>query len=114
MPFVCLEVPVNLTQEASELIRAGVKAAIHKHLASSDPKFDFVAIHEISEQIAGVTVDLRPGRTPRQKQGFVDAVGTLLGQQFGISANDIYVLFREISAENHYCGGHPITPFTPR
>jgi len=20
--------------------------------------------------------------------------------------NDIYVVFREISAENHYCGGH--------
>jgi phenylpyruvate tautomerase PptA (4-oxalocrotonate tautomerase family) len=114
MPFVCLEIPTDLTQEASEMIRTGVKAAIHKHLATSDPKFDFVAIHEISEQIAGMTVDLPPGRTLQQKQGFVDDVGILLRQQFGISADDIYVVFREISSENHYCGGHPIASFTSR
>jgi phenylpyruvate tautomerase PptA (4-oxalocrotonate tautomerase family) len=114
MPFVCLEIPVELTQQTADAIRLGVKGAIHKHLASKDPKFDFVALHEVSEQIAGVTIDLRPGRTAQQKQSFVDEISVLLGQQLGISAEGIYVVFREIAAENHYCGGHPIVPFTPR
>ena len=114
MPFVCLEIPAELTQQTADAIRLGVKVAIHKQLASRDPKFDFVAVHEISEQIAGMTVDLRPGRTAQQKQGFVDEVGALLGQQLGISPESIYIVFREIAAENHYCGGHPIVPFTPR
>ena len=113
MPFVCLEIPAVLTRQTADTIRLGVKGAIHKHLATKDPKFDFVAVHEVSEQIAGVTIDLRPGRTAEQKQGFVDEVGALLGQQLGISAEDIYVVFREIVAENHYCGGHPIAPFKP-
>ena len=62
MPFVCLEIPAELTRQTADTIRLGVKGAIHKHLATEGSKFNFVAVHEVSEQIAGVTIDLRPSR----------------------------------------------------
>jgi len=113
MPFVCLELPQGLARDAVESLRKHVKAAIREHLATRDPRYDYAVIHEgaLEQGFAGVTVDLRPGRTEGQKQGFVDAICRALSDMTGITSENVYVVFREVLAANHYCGGKPIREY---
>ena len=41
------------------------------------------------------------------------ACASHLNDTMGVEATDIYVLFRENPAENHYCGGTPLAPWVP-
>ena len=60
-----------------------------------------------------VEVDLRPGREPERKKALVGAIAEILNDTMGVEAADVYVLFRENPAENHYCGGTPLAPWVP-
>jgi phenylpyruvate tautomerase PptA (4-oxalocrotonate tautomerase family) len=117
MPFVCLELPSSLPRDTASSLRAKIKSAIHQHLATKDPTYDYVVIHEESADfdsaMAGVTVDLRAGRSELQKQTFVDETCEALRQYVGIKRQNVYVLFRESIAANHYCGGKAIGEFVP-
>ena len=68
---------------------------------------------EIGNGVPLITVDLRPGREAERKKALTDALSKLLKTELGVEPHDVYVLFRENPAENHYCGGEPLAPWVP-
>ena len=88
-----------------------VKQAVIDTLAPKETKYDYVAVREafgeIDDGLPLVTVDLRPGREAERKKALVDAIAAILRAQLGVDPVDLYVLFRETPAENHYTGGSP-------
>ncbi len=117
MPVIRIEVPEGTPIETRQRIRAGVKQAVLDTLAPKETKYDYVAVREvhgvIGDGVPLVTVDLRPGREPERKKALVDAIAAMLNRELGVGAEDIYVLFRENPAENHYCGGKPLPAWAP-
>jgi len=112
MPVIRVEVPKPTPEETQRRIRTAVKQAVLDTLAPKETKYDYVAIREVVGDIGDgvplVTVDLRPGREPERKKSLVDAIAGVLKSELGIEAQDVYVLFRENPAENHYGGGAPL------
>ena len=117
MPVIHFEVPTGTPVETQEAIRVATKEAVLRILAPKEPKYDHVGVREtvgaIGDGLPLVEVDLRPGREPARKKALVDAIAEILNETMGVAAADIYVLFRETPAENHYTGGAPMAPWTP-
>jgi len=117
MPVIRIEVPAGTPTGTQKAIRVAVKAAVLKTLAPKETKYDYVAVREVIGEIGDgvplVEVDLRPGREPERKKALVDAIADILHDTMGVAAGDIYVLFRENPAENHYCGGKPLSAWVP-
>lgn len=117
MPVVRVEVPKGTPDDTQRRIRDAVKAAVLTTLAPKESKYDYVAVREVMGDIGDgvplVTVDLRPGREPERKKALVDAIAEVLHREMGVDAQDVYVLFRENPAENHYCGGTPLPDWVP-
>ena len=117
MPVIRIEVPEGTALETKRRIRNGVKQAVIDTLAPKETKYDYVAVSEVFGEIGDglplVTVDLRPGREPQRKKALVDAIAALLKIELDVDAPDIYVLFRENPAENHYTGGEPLPAWVP-
>ena len=117
MPVIRIEVPEGIDQECKTRIRDGVKQAVLDTLAPKETKYDYVAVREVfavlGDGVPLVTVDLRPGREPERKKALVDAIATLLQKELASDPADLYVLFRENPAENHYTGGQPLPAWVP-
>ncbi|MFK7965228.1 MAG: 4-oxalocrotonate tautomerase family protein [Burkholderiaceae bacterium] len=117
MPVIRVEVPEGTTPTVKRNIRLGVKQAVLDTLAPKETKYDYVAVSEVFADIGDgvplVTVDLRPGREADRKKALVDAIAALLKTELNIDPKDLYVLFRENPAENHYTGGQPLPPWVP-
>ncbi len=117
MPIVRVELPTGTPVEIKTAARDKVKAAVLKTLAPKETKYDYVAIREVHGEIGDgvpvVTVDLRPGRDAGRKAALAHAIAEALGEVAGIAAEDVYVLYRETPAENHYCGGKPLPDWVP-
>ena len=117
MPVIRVEVPTGTPADMQRTIRIAVKAAVLKTLAPKQTKYDYVAVREVVAEIGDgvplVEIDLRPGREPARKKALVDAIAEILNDTMGVDAADIYVVFRENPAENHYCGGTPLPPWVP-
>lgn len=117
MPVIRIEIPEGTSQEIKKRIREGTKQAVLDTLAPKETKYDYVAVREVFGEIGDgvplVTVDLRPGREPERKKALVDAIAKLLKHELNVEPADVYVLYRENPAENHYCGGTPLAPWVP-
>jgi phenylpyruvate tautomerase PptA (4-oxalocrotonate tautomerase family) len=117
MPVIRIEVPEGTASETKKNIRELVKTAVLETLAPKETKYDYVAVREafgeIGDGLPLVTVDLRPGREPERKQALVNAIAAVLDAELGVRAEDIYVLFRENPAPNHYTGGTPLPDWVP-
>ncbi|MEM7404106.1 MAG: tautomerase family protein [Pseudomonadota bacterium] len=117
MPVIRIEVPEGTAHEIKHRIRLGAKQAVLDTLAPKETKYDYVAVREVFAEIGDgvplVTVDLRPGREPARKQALAEALAALLKRELDVEPHDMYVLFRENPAENHYCGGEPLPPWVP-
>ena len=117
MPVTRVEIPEGTPKETKQSIRGGVKQAVLDTLAPKETKYDYVGIREVFSVIGDgvplVTVDLRPGREPERKKALVDAIAAILKTELGVASEDVYVLFRENPAENHYCGGEPLPGWVP-
>ena len=117
MPVIRIEVPEDTPTETKRQIREGTKQAVLDTLAPKETKYDYVAVREVYAEIGDgvplITVDLRPGREPERKKALVDAIAKLLKKELDVDASDVYVLYRENPAENHYCGGKPLAPWVP-
>lgn len=117
MPLVRVELPMGMAREKKEDARARVKEAVLKTLAPKETKYDYVAVREVLAEIGDgvpvVTVDLRPGREQERKQALAHAIAEALGEVAGILPEDVYVLFRENPANNHFCGGKPLAEWVP-
>ena len=117
MPVISVEVPEGTDQSIKIRIREGVNKAVIDTLAPKEIKYDYVAIREafgeIGDGLPLVTVDLRPGREAERKKALVDAIASILLTELGVNPVDLYVLFRENPAENHYTGGSPLPAWIP-
>ena len=117
MPVIRIEVPEGTDRDTKKRIRDGVKQAVLDTLAPKETKYDYVAVREAFAELGDglplVTVDLRPGREPERKKALVDAIAGILETEIGSDPIDLYVLFRENPAENHYTGGTPLAPWVP-
>ena len=117
MPVIRIEVPKGTPDDIQLKIRVDVKEAVLKTLAPKETKYDYVAVREvvgiIGDGVPLVEVDLRPGREPARKKALVDAIAAILKAEMGVVAEDVYVLFRETPAENHYTGGTPLPAWVP-
>ena len=117
MPVVRIEVPDGTSVDKKRRIREGVKQAVLDTLAPKQTKYDYVAVREVFAEIGDgvplITVDLRPGREAERKQALVNGIAAILKTELNVDASDIYVLFRENPAENHYTGGEPLPPWVP-
>ena len=117
MPVIRIEVPEQSNSDTKKRIREGVKQAVLATLAPKETKYDYVAVREafgeIGDGLPLVTVDLRPGREPERKKALVDAIAAIMKTELNVDPVDLYVLFRETPAENHYTGGTPLPAWVP-
>jgi len=117
MPVIRIEIPEGISKDTKRRIREGAKQAVIDTLAPKETKYDYVAVREVFAEIGDgaplITVDLRPGREPERKKALVDAISRILNIELNVEARDVYVLFRENPAENHYCGGEPLPAWVP-
>jgi phenylpyruvate tautomerase PptA (4-oxalocrotonate tautomerase family) len=115
MPVIRVEVPEGTPRETKKRIREGVKQAVLRTLAPKEIKYDYVAVceafGEIGDGLPLVTIDLRPGREAERKKALVDAIANILATELDVIPADLYVLFRENPADNHYTGGTPLPPW---
>jgi len=117
MPVIRIEVPEGTPATIKQRIRLGAKQAVLDTLAPKETKYDYVAVREVYAEIGDgvplITVDLRPGREAERKQALADAIARLLKVELNVEETDVYVLYRENPAENHYCGGQPLPAWVP-
>jgi phenylpyruvate tautomerase PptA (4-oxalocrotonate tautomerase family) len=117
MPVLRIEVPEGTATSAKKAIREDVKAAVLKTLAPKETKYDYVAVREVFGEIGDglplVTVDLRAGREAERKKALADSIATVLKRQLQVNPADLYVLFRETPAPDHYTGGTPLPASVP-
>jgi len=117
MPVIRIEVPEGTATDTKKNIRERVKQAVLDTLAPKETKYDYVAIREvfgvIGDGVPLVEVDLRPGREPARKKALVDAIAAIMQDEIGSDPVDLYVLFRETPASNHYTGGTPLADWVP-
>ena len=117
MPLIRVVVPEGTSPEKKDNIRTNIKEAVLRTLAPKETKYDYVSISEafgvVGDGLPVVDVDLRPGRSPERKKALVDEISRILLEELNIKENDIYVLFRENPAENHYTGGTPLPEWKP-
>lgn len=117
MPVIRIDVPEGTPQDTKRRIREGIKQAVLETLAPKETKYDYVAVREafgeIGDGLPLITVDLRPGRSAPRKKALADAIAALLKLELNVDPRDIYLLYRENPAENHYTGGQPLPPWVP-
>ena len=117
MPVIRIEVPEGTATDSKKKIREQVKQAVLKTLAPKETKYDYVAIREafgeIGDGLPLVEVDLRPGREVEHKKALADAIATVLYDELQVKPEDIYLLYRENPAMNHYTGGTPLPDWVP-
>ena len=117
MPLIRIDVPEGVTKEKKEIIHKGVREIVLNTLAPKEVKYDYVSIREafgvIGDGLPVVDIDLRPGREPERKKALVDGIAALLDKILGVKEEDIYCIFRETPAHNHYTGGSPLPEWVP-
>ena len=117
MPLIRVVVPEGTSPAKKHNIRTNIKEAVLRTLAPKETKYDYVSISEafgvIGDGLPVVDVDLRPGRSPERKKALVDEISRILLEELNVKEEDIYVLFRENPAENHYTGGTPLPEWKP-
>ena len=117
MPIIRITVPEGTASSKKDLIRTDIQSAVWRTLAPKETKYDYVSVSEaygvIGDGLPVVDVDLRPGRSPERKKALVDEIALILLDTLSVKAEDIYILFRENPAENHYTGGTPLPEWRP-
>lgn len=117
MPIVRADIPLGCSDDEKEALRAAIKAAIVKALAPKETKYIYVAIRDVfapsGDGAPTVTVDLRPGRETERKNALAQAIAGAFTETTGTDPRDVYLLFRETAAANHYCGGRPLPDWVP-
>lgn len=117
MPLVRADVPEGTPGEAKARLREAIKAAVKEALAPRETRYVYVAVREVFAEIGdgapSVTVDLRPGREAARKQALAEGIGRAFDAAMGVDLADVYLLFREAPAADHYCGGEPLAEWRP-
>ena len=117
MPLIRIDVPEGVSKDIKKQIHSKVREVVQKTLAPKEVKYDYVSIRKsfgfICDGLPVIDVDLRLGRDARRKKALVDGISEVLKETLNISKEDIYCLFRETPAHNHYTGGEPLPEWVP-
>lgn len=117
MPLVRADIPHGHSAETKKQLRQAIKDAINRALDPKITKYIYVAIREVEAEIGDgaptVTVDLRPGREMARKAALAGFIGDAFAKTLGVDSRDVYLLFRETPASDHYCGGQPLPDWKP-
>ena len=117
MPLIRIDLPEGVSNENKLTIQKKVREVVLKTLAPKQVRYDYVSIREsfgiIGDGLPVVDVDLRPGREPERKKGLVDGISSVLKEILNINPEDVYCIFRETPAYNHYTGGEPLPDWVP-
>ena len=117
MPLIRIDVPEGISLNIKKEIHTRVREVVLKTLAPKEVKYDYVSIREsfgfIGDGLPVIDVDLRPGRDARRKKALVDGISEVLKETLNVSKEDVYCLFRETTAHNHYTGGEPLPEWVP-
>ena len=117
MPLIRIDVPEGGSTDIKKQIHSKVREVVLKTLAPKEVKYDYVSIREafgfIGDGLPVIDVDLRPGRDARRKKALVDGISEVLKEMLNVSKEDVYCLFRETPAHNHYTGGKPLPEWVP-
>ena len=117
MPLIRIDLPEGVSNDDKEKIQKKVREVVLKTLAPKQVRYDYVSIREsfgiIGDGLPVVDVDLRPGREPERKKGLVDGISSVLKDILNIDPKDVYCIFRETPAHNHYTGGEPLPDWVP-
>jgi phenylpyruvate tautomerase PptA (4-oxalocrotonate tautomerase family) len=117
MPVVRVDIPEGHSAETKSALKGAIKDAIVETLDPKIPKYIYLSIRdaygEVGDGLPLVTVDLRPGREAGRKAALVEMLDKAFLDILGIRPDDLYVLFRETPASEHYCGGQPLPDWKP-
>ena len=117
MPLIRIDVQEGESRDIKKQIHSKVREVVLKTLAPKEVKYDYVSIREAfgftGDGLPVIDVDLRPGRDTRRKKALVDGISKVLKDTLNISKEDVYCLFRETPAHNHYTGGEPLPKWVP-
>ena len=117
MPLIRIDIPEGVSTDIKKQIHFKVREVVLKTLAPKEIKYDYVSIREafgfIGDGFPVIDVDLRPGRDAIRKKALVDDISEILKDTLNISKEDIYCLFRETPAHNHYTGGEALPEWVP-
>ena len=117
MPLIRIDVPEGTETEKKQIIHKKVREVVLRTLAPKQVKYDYVSIREafgiIGDGLPVIEVDLRPGREPERKKGLVDGIAEVLNETMDVQPEDIYCIFRETPASDHYTGGEPLPEWVP-
>ena len=117
MPLIRIDVQEGVSRDIKKQIHSKVREVVLKTLAPKEVKYDYVSIREsfgfTGDGLPVIDVDLRPGRDTRRKKALVDGISEVLIETLNVSREDVYCLFREIPAHNHYTGGEPLPEWVP-
>jgi phenylpyruvate tautomerase PptA (4-oxalocrotonate tautomerase family) len=117
MPVVRVDIPSGQSNETKSALQKAIKESI---VAAIDPKitkYIYIAIHDVYAEAGDgaplVTVDLRPGRETERKAALAEKLSQAFSSTLGTRPEDLYVLFRETPASEHFCGGKPLPEWRP-
>ena len=117
MPLIRIDLPKGVSDDDKAKIQKKVREVVLNTLAPKQVRYDYVSIREsfgiIGDGLPVVDVDLRPGREPERKKGLVDGISSVLKDILDIDPEDVYCIFRETPAHNHYTGGEPLPDWVP-
>ena len=117
MPLIRIDIPEGVSTDIKKQIHSKVREVVLKTLAPKEVKYDYVSIREsfgyIGDCLPVIDVDLRPGRDARRKKALVEGISEALKETLNISKKDVYCLFRETPAHNHYTEGEPLPKWVP-
>ena len=112
MPLIRIDLPEGVATDKKAVIHQRVRDVVLKTLAPKEVKYDYVSIREafgyIGDGLPVIDVDLRPGREPERKKKLVDGIADVLKEILDIDPVDVYCIFRETEAHDHYTGGQPL------
>ena len=117
MPLVRVDVPHGYSTESKLKLREAIKGAINTALDPKVTKYIYVSVRDVYAEIGDgaptVSIDLRPGREVERKQALAQGIAGAFTDVLDIDPKEIYLMFREAPASEHYCGGEPLPDWRP-
>jgi phenylpyruvate tautomerase PptA (4-oxalocrotonate tautomerase family) len=117
MPVIRIDIPYGYSDRTKKNLKASVKKAVIDAIDPKITKFIYININEVFAELGDgapiVTVDLRPGRETERKVELNRNIAKAFSETTDSKPEDLYLLFRETSASDHFCGGEPLPEWKP-
>lgn len=117
MPVIRVDIPHGHPDDTKAALKKAIKDAVITVLDPKMTKYIYISIRDAYAEVGDgaplVTVDLRPGREAARKVRLVESLSTVFSEVLGARPEDLYVLFRETPASEHFCGGQPLPDWQP-